>query len=263
MTSNSENRADATAGLFSVAGRKALVTGASSGLGRHFARTLVRAGAEVVVAARRIDRLTGLVAEIGERSLAVELDVTDAASVRACFGSIAERIGTVDIIVNCAGVTATRPVLQQQEADWDAVIDTNLKGAWLVAQEGARRMADAGCGGSIINVSSILGERVAGGVAPYAASKAGLIHLTKSLALELARYRIRVNALAPGYVTTELNSDFLGSEPGQRLMARIPQRCFGQPGNLDGPLLLLASEAGAYMTGSVLAVDGGHLCSSL
>jgi NAD(P)-dependent dehydrogenase (short-subunit alcohol dehydrogenase family) len=183
--------------------------------------------------------------------------------VRACFDEIAARTGTADVIVNNAGVAITRAVLEQSESDWDTVLDTNLKGAWLVAQEGARRMIDAGLPGVIVNIASITGERVAGGVAPYCASKAGLIHLTRAMALELARSRIRVNALAPGYVQTELNREFLASEAGERLKARIPQRRFGRPEDLAGPLLLLASEAGAYMTGSVVFADGGHLVSTL
>jgi NAD(P)-dependent dehydrogenase (short-subunit alcohol dehydrogenase family) len=172
-------------------------------------------------------------------------------------------MGCPDVLVNNAGVTITKPLLQQTEEDWDKVIDTNLKGGWLVAQEAARRMVAAGKGGSLINVASILGERVAGGVAPYAISKAGLVQATKTLALELARYDIRVNALLPGYIITDLNRDFLSSDAGEKLRARIPTRRFGTPDDLAGPLLLLASEAGRHMTGATVEVDGGHLVSSL
>lgn len=252
--------------MFRLDGRKALVTGASSGLGRHFALTLAKAGATVIAAARRADKLAGLVQEIetlGARAHAVNLDVTSEASVRAAFDQIAELAGTAHVIVNNAGVTVTRPALQQSEQDWDTVIDTNLKGGWLVAQEAARRLVAAQIPGSIINIASILGERVAGGIAPYAISKAGLIQATKALALELARYDIRVNAILPGYIVTDLNREFLESEAGERLRARIPTRRFGQVEHLDGPLLLLASAASAHMTGAVLAVDGGHLVSSL
>jgi NAD(P)-dependent dehydrogenase (short-subunit alcohol dehydrogenase family) len=252
--------------LFRLNGHKALVTGASSGLGRHFAMTLAGAGAEVIVAARRADKLAALVKEtaaLGANAHAVSVDVTSEASVREAFDQIGNTIGTADIIVNNAGVTTTRPVLQQSEQDWDSVIDTNLKGGWLVAQEGARRMIAAKHGGSIINIASILGERVAGGVAPYAISKAGLVQATKVLALELARYDIRVNAILPGYIVTDLNREFLESDAGEKLRLRIPTRRFGQVEHLDGPLLLLASRAGAHMTGAVLAVDGGHLVSSL
>ena len=152
---------------------------------------------------------------------------------------------------------------EQTEADYDAVMGTNLKGAWLVAQALARRLVAAGRGGAIVNIASITGERVAGGVAPYCASKAGLLQLTRAMALELAPHGVRVNALAPGYVRTELNQDFLASAAGQRLMGRIPQRRFGEPTDLDAPLLLLAGAGGGFITGSVLAVDGGHLVSSL
>jgi NAD(P)-dependent dehydrogenase (short-subunit alcohol dehydrogenase family) len=252
--------------IFRLDQHTALVTGASSGLGRHFALTLAKAGAEVAVAARRADRLETLVKEIqaiGGKAHAVNLDVASADSVRACFDQIARLAGTADIVVNNAGVTAAKPLLNQTEADWDFVIDTNLKGGWLVAQEAVRRMVAAKRPGSIINVASILGERVAGGVAPYAISKAGLVQATKAMALELARYDIRVNAILPGYIATDLNREFLASEAGERLRARIPTRRFGQVEDLDGPLLLLASRAGSHMTGAVLAVDGGHLVSSL
>jgi len=246
--------------------RVALVTGASSGLGRHFAATLAQAGATVAVCARRRDKTQELVEQLqdaGYQAMAVAMDVSNAVSVREAFSEIEQELGTIDLIVNNAGVAATQSVLEHDEVTWDQVLDTNLKGAWLVAQEGARRMVQSGKGGSIVNIASILGERVAGGASSYAASKAGLIQLTKAMALELARHGIRVNALAPGYVSTDLNRDFLTSAAGQRLMARIPQRRFANPCELDGPLLLLASEAGSYITGSVLAVDGGHLVSSL
>jgi NAD(P)-dependent dehydrogenase (short-subunit alcohol dehydrogenase family) len=254
------------ASRFALHGRVALVTGASSGLGRHFALTLARAGAGVAVAARRTDRLEALVAEIralGREAWALTMDVSDAASVKAAFDALHDRDVIADVIVNNAGVAVSRPLLEQSEADWDSVVDTNLKGAWLVAQEGARRLVAASKPGSIVNIASITGLRVAGGVAPYCASKAGLIQLTQALALELARAQVRVNALAPGYVATELNHDFLASSAGEKLRARIPQQRFGRAEDLDGALLLLASEAGSFITGSVLAVDGGHLVSSL
>lgn len=250
---------------FHLHGRLALVTGASSGLGAHFAHVLAQAGARVAVAARRADRLQALterIAQAGGQARAVGLDVTDPASVSRCFDELTAW-GVPDIVVNNAGVTVTRPALHQRPEDYDQVLDTNLKGAWLVATEAARRLVDAGRGGSIVNIASILGERVAGGVGPYAISKAGLIQATKVLALELARHGIRVNALLPGYVETDLNRDFLRSEPGQKLLARVPSRRFGQPADLDGPLLLLASDAGAALSGAALAVDGGHLVSGL
>lgn len=250
---------------FKLDGRIVLVTGASSGLGNHFATLLSSAGARVAVAARRADKLASLVESIkrtGGDAMALSLDVSDASNVHRCFDELATW-GTPDVLINNAGVTITKPLLEQTESDFDSVIDTNLKGCWLVATEAARRMVSAGRGGSIVNIASILGERVAGGVAPYAISKAGVIQTTKSMALELARYRIRVNALLPGYILTDLNRDFLTSEAGEKLRARIPSRRFGELTDLDGPLLLLASEAGAAMSGATLAVDGAHLVSSL
>lgn len=248
--------------MFDLQGKRALVTGASSGLGRHFSHVLARAGAEVLVAARREEALSGLVAEIteaGGRALAVKLDVSCQASISAAL----DAADTIDVLVNNAGVTNAKPVLDQTEEDFDQVLTTNLKGAFLVATEAARRMRSRGQGGAIINIASILGLRQAGNVTPYAISKAGVIQMTKQLALELARYDIRVNALAPGYFSTELNEAFFESEPGQALIRRIPQRRLGSLSDLDGPLLLLASDAARYMTGSILAVDGGHLLSSL
>ena len=250
---------------FRLDGRIVLVTGASSGLGAHFAHLLAGAGARVAVAARRADKLQALVDSIaaaGGDARALSIDVTDSASVRCCFDELASW-GAPDVLVNNAGITVTRPLLEQTEEDFDSVIETNLKGCWLVATEAARRMVAAGRGGSIVNIASILGERVAGGVAPYAISKAGVVQTTKAMALELARYRIRVNALLPGYVVTDLNRDFLTSEAGDKLRARIPSRRFGELSDLDGPLLLLASDAGAAMSGATVAVDGAHLVSSL
>jgi NAD(P)-dependent dehydrogenase (short-subunit alcohol dehydrogenase family) len=249
---------------FGLRGRRALVTGASSGLGRHFAFTLAQADAEVILAARSADRLENTVAEIrsaGGRAWPVPMDVTSTMSVRAAFDEIGEP--AADVIVNNAGIAISRPLLEQTESDWDSVVDTNLKGVWLVAQEGARRLIATRRQGSIVNIASITGDRVAGGVAPYCASKAAVIHLTRAMALELSRYGIRVNALAPGYVQTDLNREFLASEAGERLRSRIPQRRFGSQEELDGSLLLLASEAGSYMTGGLVVVDGGHLVSSL
>lgn len=250
---------------FRLDGRIVLVTGASSGLGTHFAHLLASVGARVAMAARRADKLQVLVETIaaaGGEARALSLDVTDSASVRNCYDELASW-GAPDVVVNNAGITVTRPLLEQTEEDFDSVIETNLKGCWLMATEAARRMVAAGRGGSIVNIASILGERVAGGVAPYAISKAGVVQATKAMALELARYRIRVNALLPGYVVTDLNRDFLVSEAGDKLRARIPSRRFGELTDLDGPLLLLASDAGAAMSGSTVAVDGAHLVSSL
>jgi NAD(P)-dependent dehydrogenase (short-subunit alcohol dehydrogenase family) len=243
-------------------GKRTIVTGASSGFGAHFAQLLASAGAEVVLAARRTDKLQSLADSLraqGAKVSAVALDVSSKDSVHACF----EQTGACDIVINNAGVTVTRALLDQTEDDWDSVIDTNLKGGWLVATEAARRLRDAGRGGSFVNIGSVLGERVAAGVAPYAISKAGVVQATKVMALELARYKIRVNALLPGYVVTDLNRDFLESEPGQKLRMRVPSREFVQITDLNAPLLMLASDAGAGMTGACIAVDRGHLVSTL
>lgn len=252
--------------LFRLDGQRVLVTGASSGLGRHFALTLARAGATVALAARSTGRLAEAAEEIragGGTAVAVALDVTDAASVREAVAKTEAGLGPITTLVNNAGVVVSKPLLEHDESDWDRVVDTNLKGAWLVAQEVARRMVAHGQGGGIVNIASILGLRAVGGVPEYCASKAGLVHLTRVLALELARHRIRVNAIAPGYIRTDLNRDFFQSEAGQAMIRRIPQRRAGEPGDLDGTLLLLASDASRYMTGAVIPVDGGHLVSGL
>jgi NAD(P)-dependent dehydrogenase (short-subunit alcohol dehydrogenase family) len=252
--------------LFDMTGQRVLVTGASSGLGLHFARTLAAAGARVAVAARRVERLNDLVGELrlaGHDASAFELDVTSRQSVIDCMDAIEAQLGGLDVVVNNAGVSDTKRVLDYNDHDWHAILDTNLRGAWMVAQEAARRMVEARRGGSLINITSILASRVGGGVGPYSAAKAGLSQLTRSMALELARYDIRVNAIAPGYIATEINDDFLRSEAGERLRARIPSRRFCSSSDLDGALLLLASGASRGMTGAELIVDGGHACAGL
>jgi NAD(P)-dependent dehydrogenase (short-subunit alcohol dehydrogenase family) len=251
---------------FDLSGKVALVTGASSGLGVHFARTLASAGASVAIAARRADRLASLQAELqkaGSKAAAVDLDVQSGKSVSAAFDAIEQALGPIDIVVNNAGISIVKPALDMPEEDWDAVVDTNLRGAWLVTQTAGKRWVAAKRPGVVVNIASILGLRTIGQVAPYNASKAALIHLTRALAMEWARYDIRVNAICPGYIETEMNSDFWKTPAGQRLIERIPQRRIGQPEHLDGALLLLASDAGSFMTGSVLTVDGGHTVSSL
>lgn len=246
-----------------LSGKRALVTGASSeGFGAHFARVLAANGAEVVVVARRRAPLESLVAEIrqsGGVALAVTADVSDQASVEAAISEA----GPLDIVVNNAGVERSGSVLGLSEADYDYVMDINLKGVWLVATAAARQMRDRGQGGSIINIASITGHQGMKGAAPYSVSKAGVLHMTRQLAQELARYGIRVNSISPGYFATDLNREFLASEAGETMRKRIAMRRFGDFPDLDGALLLLASDASGFMTGSDIVVDGGHLLYSL
>jgi NAD(P)-dependent dehydrogenase (short-subunit alcohol dehydrogenase family) len=251
---------------FDLSGRVALVTGASQGLGRRFARVLAERGAALGLAARQIAKLEELRREItaaGGRAASVALDVTDSAAIERALSEVESALGPLDILVNNAGVAVPKPVLEQTEADWDKVVDTNLKGAFFTAQAVARRMVardpKPACGGNIVNIASLVAFKVVGHLTPYAASKSGIAQITKSMALELARHRIRVNALAPGYIETEINRDFLASEAGERLRRQIPQRRFGAPEDLDGALLLLASDASRYMTGSIIVIDGGLL----
>lgn len=243
-------------------GKVALVTGASSGLGAHFASLLALSGAEVILVARRAEKLEAVVAGIrssGGNARPAPVDVADAASVRALWAAI----GAVDILINNAGVARSKPLLEEDEADWDYVVDTNARGAFLIATSAAREMISEGRKGSIVNIASILGLRQAKQVASYAVSKAALLQMTKVMALELARFGIRVNSLCPGYIATDFNQDFLESAAGKRLLERIPQQRFGSMDDLNGPLLLLASDASRFMTGSELVVDGGHVVSSL
>lgn len=252
--------------MFSLDGQVALVTGASTGLGRHFAATLARAGAKVAAAARRTDLLDALVDEIsgqGGSALAVPLDVTDSASVTTALGQVETELGPLSVVVNNAGLAIDKKLDETEDADWDAVLDTNLRGAFVMARESARRMKAGGIDGRIVNIASILGLTASPRVHAYAASKAALLHLTRTLALELARDGIRVNAIAPGYVHTDLNRDLLAGPVGERLKGRTPMRRFASPEELDGALLLLASDAGSYMTGSVITVDGGLSLSTL
>jgi 3-oxoacyl-[acyl-carrier protein] reductase len=246
---------------FDLTGRVALVTGASQGLGRRFAQVLAGHGAAVGLAARQVEKLEDLreaIAAAGGRAACVALDVTDTAAIERALDQVENALGPVEILVNNAGVAVSKGVLEQTEADWDRVVGTNLKGAFFTAQAVARRMVARG-GGAIVNIASVLALDVVGHLAPYAAAKGGLWQLTRSMALELARHGVRVNALAPGYIETEINRDFLATEPGERMKKRIPQRRFGTPEDLDGALLLLASDASRYMTGSIIVIDGGLL----
>lgn len=246
---------------FDLDGRRALVTGASSGLGAHFAALLAAHGAEVWLGARRFGRIEegrDAIRRDGGRAEAIALDVTDPASVESAFADRA-----FDIVVNNAGLTATAPAIETSEADWSRVIDTDLTGLWRVSTAAARALTAQDRGGSIVNIASILGLRVAGVVSAYAAAKAGVVQLTRAHALEWARHGIRVNALCPGYVETDLNREFFETDQGQALLRRVPMRRLGQPANLDAPLLMLVSDHGRFVTGTEIVVDGGHMVSSL
>jgi NAD(P)-dependent dehydrogenase (short-subunit alcohol dehydrogenase family) len=251
---------------FDLSDQVALVTGASSGIGRHLALLLAAAGAKVALAARRSDLLTEVTREIeveGGIAVPIMLDVTNPDSVAAAVAEAERALGPLSLLVNNAGVTIAKPVLEHTEADWDQVLDTNLKGAWLITREFAAHLVARGRPGRVVNIASILAERAIPQGPSYCAAKAGLVPLTHVLAMELARYGILVNALAPGFIETDLTRAFLRSEAGKRLQARIPLRRLGRPDDLDGAMLLLASPAGAYLTGAVITVDGGHSVAAI
>jgi len=251
---------------FSLEGKVALVTGASSGFGCHFAQVLAQAGAKVALAARRTDLIQAEADRItarGGAAVAVTMDVTSSKNIAAALDEIEQAFGVVTVVINNAGITIPKLLLDLSDEDWTNVIDTNLNGVAYVARETARRMIAAGTGGSIVNIASILAERAQKALTNYAASKAAVVQFTKVAALELAQHNIRVNALCPGYFQTELNGEWFKTSEGQALIKRIPQRRTGNLEELNGPLLLLASAAGSLMTGSAITVDGGHVLSDL
>jgi 3-oxoacyl-[acyl-carrier protein] reductase len=248
--------------IFDLHGQVALVTGASSGLGVRFAECLAENGAAVVLVARRTDRLADVKARIekaGGRAVAVEADVRDRAAMKAAFDAAEKTFGTVTILVNNAGVVTAGRAVDLSEEEWRRVLSTNLDAVFYWAQEGARRMLAAGTGGAIVNIASVIGFGVAKGVIAYATAKAAVIQVTKALALELAFKGIRVNAIAPGWIVTELNRDYLMSERGAELKRDIPIGRFGEERDLDGPLLLLVSDAGRFVTGATIVADGGQM----
>ncbi len=250
--------------IFDLAGKVALVTGASSGLGVRFAEVLAAQGAAVVLVARRTERLDAVKARIeksGGRAVAVAADVRDRAAMTAAYDAAEKAFGTVTILVNNAGVVHSGRAVELSEEDWRRVLSTNLDAVFYWAQEAARRVLAAGKGGSIVNIASVLGFSPDKGVIAYAAAKAGVVQMTKALAIELAFKGIRVNAIAPGWITTEINRDYLAGERGSAMKRQIPMGRFGEVEDLDGPLLLLASDAGRYITGSTIVADGGQLAA--
>jgi len=246
---------------FSVKGRIALITGASSGIGYGLAKGLAEAGATIVAAARRVEKLNGLVAEIetaGGKAIAVSMDVTSRADIDRAYAEAQDKVGVIDIIINNAGVADVKGYFDTDEESFDFTIDTNLKGVWHVAQEGARRMAEAGKPGSIVNIASIVAFGVQPGYGPYAISKAAVAHMTRAQAVDLTRYKIRVNAIAPGWFITEMNEEFLTSDAGKAYLKTTPMRRPGQIEEILGPVMMLVSDAGSFVNGIVLPVDGAH-----
>ena len=253
--------------MFDLSGKTALVTGASSGLGAYFAKVLSEHGARVVITARRLNRLEALAEEIadaGGEAFPIAMDVTSVESVEAAFAKITETLGApVDILINNAGLSREGFFTKMSEEDWSTVIDTNYTAVWRVAKAAANEMIKAGISGSIINIASITALRPSPTIAAYSSSKAAVDHLTRVMALEMARFNIRVNAIAPGYFLTAINEDFFETDEGDKLRKRIAMRRLGEVAELSGPLLLLASDAGSYMTGSTIVVDGGHTLTPL
>jgi 2-deoxy-D-gluconate 3-dehydrogenase len=247
----------------------ALITGGFSGLGLHFASVLAARGARVALMGRRIELGHQVAAQLAQETgrpgdiRAYAVDVTDSDSVTKAFTQARADLGVATIVVNNAGTVIRKPSVEVSDSEWTGVVDVNLSGVFRVAQASARAMIEARTGGSIINIASILGLRVRNQVAAYAATKAAVVQLTKALALEWAKDGIRVNAIAPGYFETDINREMLRSPMGQELISRIPQHRVGQLRELDGPLLLLASNVSSYMTGAVIPVDGGHLVNTL
>jgi 3-oxoacyl-[acyl-carrier protein] reductase len=248
--------------LFDLKGQVALVTGASSGLGVRFAEVLAGAGAAVALVARRTDRLAEVkarIAQAGGRAVAIGADVLDRTAMARAFDQAEQAFGPVSILVNNAGIAPASRAVDLPEDEWRRVIGTNLDAVFFTAQEAARRMLAAGKGGAIVNIASVLGFGVAKGTAAYAVAKAGVVQITKALGLELAFRGIRVNAIAPGWIVTDLNREYLLSEQGTAIKREIPVGRFGEERDLDGTLLLLVSDAGRYIAGTTIVVDGGQM----
>ncbi len=248
--------------IFRLDGKRVFITGASSGFGAHFAVVLAAAGATVVLGARRTGKLEETAARVraaGGKAETVKLDVSSEASVKAAF----DAMPAPDIVINNAGINIEASTLDLTGDEWDRVVDTNVKGMWMVSREAIRLWINEKRPGNIINIASILGLRVQSQLAAYTASKAAAIQLTRSLAIDYARHNIRVNAICPGYFETDINRDWFRTEGGQKMIKRVPFRRLGNLPELDGPLLLLASDASSYMSGSCVVVDGAHTQSTL
>ena len=251
-----------------LAGRVALVTGASSGLGAQFAKTLAKAGAAVVLASRRVDKLQDLRAEIeaeGGSAHVVQLDVTNTASIKAAVAHAETEVGSIDILVNNSGVSATGRIQDVSEEDYDFIFNTNTKGAFFVAQEVGKRMLARAkgtapgsfTGGRIVNIASMAGLKVFPQIGVYCMSKAAVVHMTKAMAGEWGKFGINVNAICPGYIETEINRDHLQSEAGQKLIAMLPRKRVGAPTDLDALLVMLCSDQSHFINGAVIAADDG------
>lgn len=248
--------------MFDITGKRVLITGASSGFGAHFAQALAERGADLVLAARRVEKLERTaerVRELGRDAVVVPMDVTDSASVEAAFA----QMPALDVVINNAGISRDGATDTISEEDWNMVVDTNLNGVWAVSKFAIQQWRRDSRPGNIINIASVLGLRVGAMLSPYTASKAAVVQLTKSIALDYARYQIRCNAICPGYFETDINREFFQGPHGEKLIKRIPSRRLGQLDELVGPLLLLASDASAYMSGAAIPVDGAHLCNTL
>ena len=253
-----------------LSGRVAFITGASGGLGAQFARTLSRAGAAVVLAARRIEKLKELRAQIegeGGDAHVVELDVTDIGSIKSAVAHAETEVGSIDILINNSGVSTTQRIVDVTEEDYDFVLDTNTKGAFFVAQEVGKRMlarakgAAPGTftGGRIVNIASMAGLKVLPQIGVYCMSKAAVVHMTRAMALEWGKFGINVNALCPGYIDTEINHHHWQTEQGQKLIAMLPRKRVGQPADLDAVLVMLCSNESHFINGAVIQADDGFV----
>jgi NAD(P)-dependent dehydrogenase (short-subunit alcohol dehydrogenase family) len=241
-----------------LTGEVALITGTTSGLGKRFAQVLASKGAKVAITGRRVERLDELKAELeaaGATVAAIALDVTDEASIKACVEKAEQDLGPITILINNAGMNIDGLVVNTSTEDFDRIMSTNVRGPFLMAREVGARMIERGKGGQVINIASIAAKRALAGLVPYCTSKAAVAMMTQALAREWARYGINVNAICPGFIVTEINDEWFETEAGQKQLKRYPRRRAGEPSDLDGALLLLASPKSRFITGELLVVD--------